>query len=178
MIDQYRRIASMPASRKREVRNLQNWVDGTACLDRGESSYLKCTDDLVDLAESGDTSISYTESAVEDCTFWLETLFAKFSPNIRIGRLHVTADDHVLLLGPTLQRISRAIAIMIVTLIILAPTIVLLSIESPTVRVVASIFSGAFFLSIISLFTRARTIEVFAAGASYAAVLVVFTATK
>jgi hypothetical protein len=64
-----------------------------------------------------------------------------------------------------MQKICRAITMTVVTLIILAPTIVLLGIASPAGRVVASVFSGAFFLSILSFLTQARTIEVFAAGA-------------
>jgi hypothetical protein len=77
MIAQYRDTTSLPAASKREVQNLQNWVDGTGCLDRSESSYLQYSDDLVNLANSGDTSTAYTESAVEECVYWLETLLAK-----------------------------------------------------------------------------------------------------
>jgi hypothetical protein len=77
MIAQYRDTTSLSAASKREVQNLQNWIDGTGCLDRSESSYLQYSDDLVNLASSGDTSTAYTESAVEECVYWLETLLAR-----------------------------------------------------------------------------------------------------
>ncbi|RWA07041.1 hypothetical protein EKO27_g8068 [Xylaria grammica] len=157
MIAQYRGTMSLPAASKREIDNLQNWINGTGSLDRSESSYLQYAD-LVNISGSGDNSAAYTESVVEECIFWLETLLARVFPDVRIGRLRVTEDDNVLLLGPGLRKICRAITVMTISLVILAPTIVLLSIESPA--------------------ARAKTIEVFAAGASYAAVLVVFTAAK
>ncbi|KAJ2992672.1 hypothetical protein NUW58_g2091 [Xylaria curta] len=178
MIAQYRGTTSLPNASGREVQNLQNWIDATSSLDRSESSYLQHKYDLVNIASSGDTSTAYTEAAVEECVYWIEVLLTRVFPGIRIGRLRVTRDDDILLLSPLLQKICRAITITMVTLIILAPTIVLLSIASPVGRVIASIISGAFFLSIISFLTQAKTIEVFAAGASYAAVLVVFTAPR
>ncbi|KAI0415716.1 hypothetical protein F5X98DRAFT_209952 [Xylaria grammica] len=177
MIAQYRGTMSLPAASKREIDNLQNWINGTGSLDRSESSYLQYAD-LVNISGSGDNSAAYTESVVEECIFWLETLLARVFPDVRIGRLRVTADDNVLLLGPGLRKICRAITVMTISLVILAPTIVLLSIESPVSRVIFSVFSGALFLLVISFLTQAKTIEVFAAGASYAAVLVVFTASK
>ncbi|KAI1360145.1 hypothetical protein F5Y08DRAFT_55435 [Xylaria arbuscula] len=176
MIAQYRGITSLPASSKREVQNLQHWIDGTGSIDRTESSYLMYSSDLVNIAGSGDTSTEYAEAAVEECVYWLETLLARIFPEIRIGRLRVTEDSNVLLLGPVLQKVCGVITITIVALVILVPTIVPLGIASPAGRVVASVLSGVFFLSVISFLTQARTIEIFAVGASYAAVLVVFTA--
>ncbi|KAI0547664.1 hypothetical protein F4679DRAFT_359081 [Xylaria curta] len=178
MIVQYRNTMALPASSQREVQNLQNWIDGTGSLDRSESSYLRYSSDLVNLASYRDNFTTYIESAVEECLYWLEILLARISPGIQIGRLKATDDHNVLILGPMLQTICRIVMITIVTLIIMVPTIALLGIASSAGRAVVSVISGAFFLSMISFFTQARTIEVFAAGASYAAVLVVFTAPK
>ncbi|KAK5630672.1 hypothetical protein RRF57_006387 [Xylaria bambusicola] len=165
MIAQYRGITSLPASSKREVQNLQHWIDGTGSIDRTESSYLMYSSDLVNIAGSGDTSTEYAEAAAEECVYWLETLLARIFPEIRIGRLRVTEDSNVLLLGPVLQKVCGVITITIVALVILVPTIVLLGIASPAGRVVASVLSGVFFLSMISFLTQARTIEIFAVGA-------------
>ncbi|KAI0198128.1 hypothetical protein F4808DRAFT_452216 [Astrocystis sublimbata] len=178
MMSQYRATTSLPAASQREVQNLQNWIDGTGCLDRSESSYLQYSGDLVSLSSSGDTSTEYIEMAVEECVYWLEIMLGRIFPNIRLGRSRVTEDDNVLLLSPVLQKLCRAMTITVITLIILAPTVLLLGIASPAVRIAASILSAAFFLAIVSSFTQARAVEVFAAGASYAAVLVVFTAPR
>ncbi|KAJ2990470.1 hypothetical protein NUW58_g2934 [Xylaria curta] len=178
MIVQYRHTMALPASSQREVQNLRNWIGGTGSLDRSESSYLQYSSDLVNLSGSGDNFTTYIESAIEECLYWLEIMLARVSPGIQIGRLKATDDHNVLILGPMLQTICRVVMITVVTLVIMMPTIALLGIASSAGRVVASILSGAFFLSMVSFLTQARTIEVFAAGASYAAVLVVFIAPK
>ncbi|KAI8625882.1 hypothetical protein F5Y19DRAFT_240139 [Xylariaceae sp. FL1651] len=181
MIAQHRNTMALPASSQHEVQNLRNWIDGTGSLgslDRTESSYLQYSGDLVNIAGSGDYFMTYIESAVEECLHWLEIMLARRSPGIQIGRLKATDDHNVLILGPMLQIICRIVMITVVTLVIMVPTIALLGIASSAGRVVVSVLSSAFFLSIISFLTQARAIEVIFAGASYAAVLVVFTAPK
>ena len=167
MLDQSRKSLAMPTSRCRDVQNLKRWLDGTGCLDRQESAYLEHEHDLGNLADPLDNSVVYTESIVEDCTFWVERLIEKAFPQWRSQRYRVTSDKHVLILGPRLQNLSRVLTISAATLIILAPTVILLNLSAPDARIVASIFSAAFFLTILSFFTRAKTVEVFTAGARY-----------
>jgi hypothetical protein len=51
------------------------------------------------------------------------------------------------------------------TIILLVPVIILYNISNPIGRLVTSVVSAGVFLSILSLFTKARTVEVFTAGA-------------
>ncbi len=56
--------------------------------------------------------------------------------------LQSAIDDHVFLLGPQLRRLSRALAITIATLIVLAPALVLPNISSAAGRLAGSVFSS------------------------------------
>lgn len=79
----------------------------------------------------------------------------------------MTKDDNVFILGPLPQRLAKALVLVAAALIILTPTLVLPSISTTSGRMVASMFSAVVFLSVISCFTGARTVDVFASGARY-----------
>ncbi|KAI1211532.1 uncharacterized protein F4807DRAFT_392874 [Annulohypoxylon truncatum] len=175
MLENSRRVLSMPDPPYREIQNLKNWVDGTACLSRHETEYLEIGHDLANLSGTEDSAITSMESVVEDCKFWLDHLIRKFAPN---STQMTTQSENILILNPQLQRLSRAVTIGFATITILAPTLVLPNISSMGGRMVMNVISTAILLSVISFFTRARTVEVFASGASYAAVLVAFTASN
>jgi hypothetical protein len=128
------------------------------------------------------------ESIVEDCVFWLNTRLRRviteqnppsfLGPNYPLTntsqhfpkasgkrRHKITADEHIFLPGPRLRRFSRALTTWLATLILLVPVVVLYSISSSAARLVGVVLSAGFFLSAVSLFTNARTVELFAAGA-------------
>ncbi|KAK0742067.1 hypothetical protein B0T21DRAFT_408912 [Apiosordaria backusii] len=179
LMDQARQAALMPQAGKRELQNLRNWTAGTACISRKETDYLNVEEDIGALAGPVDTALTCCESLVEDCTVWLDRLMGRFFPRFQQRRYKVTADSNVLLLGPYLRRLSHILAVIATTLVILVPTIFIPSISSSAGRVTASVLSGAVFLVVVSFFTTARTADIFASGASYAAVLVALTtATK
>ncbi|KAK4205084.1 hypothetical protein QBC40DRAFT_325700 [Triangularia verruculosa] len=175
MLEQTRRATSMPKPSRREVDNLKNWTAGTACISRKETEYLGMDEDIGTLAGPVDRAFTYSESVVEDCTYWLDKLFGRFFPKLQARRYKVTADSNILLLGPHLRRLSRILAVVAVTLVILVPTIFIPSIPTSGGRIIASVFSATVFLVVISFFTTARTVDIFASGASYAAVLVALT---
>lgn len=54
----------------RDVRNLQNWVDGTGSLASDETAYLGHPRDLAGLVPPGDRAISQLESWIEDGLIW------------------------------------------------------------------------------------------------------------
>ncbi|KAK0670322.1 hypothetical protein QBC41DRAFT_345662 [Cercophora samala] len=179
LLDQARTAASMPQPGQRELQNLRNWTAGTASISRKETDYLEMDEDLGSLAGPVDRALTYSEVFVEECTYWLDRLAQRFFPRLKTQRFKITADSNVLLLGPHLRRFSRILAVVAVTLVILVPTTFIPSIPTSAGRVLASIFSAIMFLVVVSFFTTARTVDIFASGASYAAVLVALTtATK
>jgi hypothetical protein len=74
-------------------------------------------------------------------------------------------DGNILILGPWLRSISRSITTWLATLALLVPVIVLNSIASSEGRLATIVLSSGIFLSLVSLFTKASTIDIFITGA-------------
>ncbi|KAF1984419.1 hypothetical protein K402DRAFT_422935 [Aulographum hederae CBS 113979] len=126
---------------------------------------------------STDNAITLITHAIEDCLIYVETFIRRFSPTRCVRRKSkFTADEHIHLPSPRLCIMSRSLATWLATLALLIPIIILANVSSSAGRLVTIALSAGFFLSVLSLFTEAGTKEIFTAGASYAAVLVVFAA--
>ena len=76
-----------------------------------------------------------------------------------------TADEHIFLLDPCMTVLSRALTTWLATTVLMVPVIALSNISSSSGRVVTIALSAGLFLTAVSLFTRARTVEIFTAGA-------------
>lgn len=76
-----------------------------------------------------------------------------------------TADEHIFLLGPRMTVVSRALTTWLATTVLMVPVIILNNISSSSGRLVTIALSGGLFLTAVSLFTRAKTVEIFTAGA-------------
>lgn len=60
------------------INNLQNWVDGSACLARDETEYLSQTGDLMGIASTKDNKISSRlQKSVEDSIIWASGVVGK-----------------------------------------------------------------------------------------------------
>jgi len=70
MIDQLaertHRMLSFGCAQRRDVKSLQNWLDGTGCLAREETAYLTHQKELVSLAPAADNAVTQLEAWVED----------------------------------------------------------------------------------------------------------------
>ncbi|TVY84244.1 hypothetical protein LSUE1_G001354 [Lachnellula suecica] len=178
MMEQSHRVMALPDPSKRDISSLKNWVEGTSCLSRLESLYLEDHEDLLNLTGTVDNAVTRIESLVEDSFFWTDSLIRNHIPEAFKNRLtKPSGDGNILILGPWLQGISRAITTWLATLVLLTPVILLVHISSARGRLAVIGFASGLFLSTMSLFTKAGTVDVFIAGASYAAVLVVFMST-
>jgi hypothetical protein len=76
-----------------------------------------------------------------------------------------TLDENIFIPTPSLRRFSRTLTTLLATLILLTPVVILSGISSQTARLATVFLSAAFFLSAVSLFTDAKTVELFTAGA-------------
>jgi len=54
------------AAKSRDVLSLQNWINGNACLARGETTYLERSKELLGIAAPDDDTVARLESWVED----------------------------------------------------------------------------------------------------------------
>jgi hypothetical protein len=70
MIDQFaertHRMLSYGCAQQRDVKSLQNWLDGTGCLAREEAAYLTHQKELASLAPVTDSAVTQLEAWVED----------------------------------------------------------------------------------------------------------------
>jgi hypothetical protein len=63
-------MLSSDAAKPRDVRNLQNWVNGNGCLSWEESEYLTHCNDLRGLVPVEDGAATRFEAWVEDRVVW------------------------------------------------------------------------------------------------------------
>ena len=86
MVDQFVertvRLLGLKEAEARDVESLQNWLDGTGCLDREESTYLSHKD-LVSLAPLGDSAQLQLEAWVEGKLIQFWSSFQNVSIQIR-----------------------------------------------------------------------------------------------
>jgi hypothetical protein len=66
LTDRIHHTLQFEPAQERDIRSVENWVDGTGCLDRQETAYLSVHRDLIQLAPSADSAITKLESWVED----------------------------------------------------------------------------------------------------------------
>ncbi|KAF2184808.1 hypothetical protein K469DRAFT_708576 [Zopfia rhizophila CBS 207.26] len=176
MLVQNHRVLSLPSAKQRDLNNLKKWIKGTASISRQESAYLESEEDLINLTGSRDIALTFVEDLIGDCIFVIERGIRRISPSGYIKRRHkLTADEHIFLLGPRLSTFCRILTTWVATVVLLVPIFVLSHISNSAWRLVTIALSAGLLLTIVSIFTKARTMEIFTAGASYAAVLVVFT---
>lgn len=76
-LERNRRIFSYEAASSRDVRSVQNWLDGNACLAREESAYIEHFKDLLRVPSSDDNAVTRLEAVVEDCIIWFCKRFRK-----------------------------------------------------------------------------------------------------
>ncbi|KAH6696606.1 hypothetical protein BKA61DRAFT_623295 [Leptodontidium sp. MPI-SDFR-AT-0119] len=156
-------------ARRRDVESLQNWLDGTGCLAREEAAYLTHHRELVSLAPAGDNAIIQLEA-------WVEDKLIRFYRGFRKSRFHdISIDANVYIYsGPLTKRAARALLLFLITLLLLMPIVICKSISTISIRIIVITISTVSYLLILSWLTKSRTIELVLAGATYAAVLIVF----
>ncbi|KAF2232013.1 hypothetical protein EV356DRAFT_569100 [Viridothelium virens] len=179
MLEECRRTLSLQSANARDIGSLRNWLFGTTCIARQESAYLTVSEDLLNLTGSADSAITLTECTVGRCLVWVHEHVTKYLPlKFNSRNPNLTSDEHIFIFGPRLRRVSRILTTWLAACFLLLPVIILFIISSPVGRLLTVVASAAGFLSAVSALTEARTIEIFAAGASYMAVLVVFMSTS
>ncbi|KAF2176027.1 hypothetical protein K469DRAFT_743122 [Zopfia rhizophila CBS 207.26] len=168
-VERNRRMLESEVAKPRDIRSLQNWVNGNGCLSWEETEYLNHCNDLRSIVPLEDSATVRFEAWVEDSVVrLLMKLQSRSHPNL-------SRDPHVFIF-PT-QHISKVARILIVLLIIVllsVPIIICHSISSSSARVSVIVLSLVVFLAILSGLVTKRTNELFLAGVTYTTVLVVF----
>jgi hypothetical protein len=201
MMRDYHHAMRLPAASSRDITSIKNWVNGTGGIARTETDFLSYPNDIANLTGALDSAVTTIEILIERALFRLSVPIRKnlsFLPEaLKPGRADLTQDPNIFFAGPRLRSFSRAVTSCVAAGILLAPVVVLFCIQDALWRLITITVAVLFFLSALSTWTKARTIEVVTAGAryvpcvvacfgyleilmfletiSYAAVLVVFT---
>ncbi|KAI0534863.1 hypothetical protein GGR58DRAFT_481204 [Xylaria digitata] len=163
------RVLSLRRPPRRNVTSLTNWLNGTAALARDETAYLINTNDLVSLSSSGDRLVTSMEGLAEDGLIRFHKGFRSLSGNCRSRDLHV-----YLYSGVLVRRLSHVAISALVALLLTAPIIACFAVQSIPLRLVLILIATMMLLMTMATLSYQRTAELFIAGATYCAVLVVF----
>jgi len=178
MLRDYHHAMRLPTASPRDITSIQNWLHGTGSIAGPETDFLSHPHDLANLTGTLDSAVLTIETFIERLAFVLSSPIRRIKrlpESLKPGRHDLTSDPHIFFAGPRLRSFSRAVTSWIAASILLAPVVVLFCVQDAVGRLVTITVAVLFFLSALSTWTKARTIEVVTAGASYAAVLVVFT---
>jgi len=184
-----RKWLTLPTAKRQDIRSLQNWVEGTGSIARGEATYLQCDEDLFNLAGIEDSAISRIETTLSSCFAWLHGNIGKVSFVLHLSfhqsipyaysfiqtfcrcvfrrRNKMTTDEHIFIFSPLLTALSRAIMSLVATTILVAPILIMEFLSTRTlVRLLVIVISSGAFVLAVTLLAKAKTVEVLAAGAA------------
>lgn len=184
MMEHNHRILCLPEATDRDLDSLRNWIKGAGSISRHETAYLDRFADHLNVTGSADQAITRIEALVEDLAIWASYKLRKVSQDghnascvarmtrsqccpclFRRRNSPVTRDENIFILGPRLRILSRMMTTWVAGIVLMVPVIALYNISSPKGRLVAIVLTAAVFLSVVSVLTRARTLEIIAAGA-------------
>lgn len=170
MMGDYHTAMRLPAASPRDMDSIRNWLDGTGCIARDETAFLSHGDDVANLTGTLDSAVDNVEIFIERAACRLSVPLRKLSfvpEALKPGRGDLTQDANIFFAGPRLRSFSRAVTSWVAAAILLAPVIVLFCIQDALWRLITITLAVLFFLSALSTWTKARTIEVVTAGARY-----------
>ncbi|KAK3343400.1 hypothetical protein B0T25DRAFT_554244 [Lasiosphaeria hispida] len=171
LLERNHRVLKYEAAQRWNLASLQNWTEATGSVARAELAYLDKADDLLCLATQTDDILVCLELLLERAVIWVAELFGM---EVRCG---VSRDPNVYIFsGTAISRTAHALVAWLVILLLLIPVIAINALESTLLRLILIVLAAAMAVMLFAVLTRARTWEMFLAGATYSAVLVVFVA--
>ncbi|KAF2675630.1 hypothetical protein K458DRAFT_411097 [Lentithecium fluviatile CBS 122367] len=169
MITRNRLILGFETARPQAITSLRNWVAGTRCIARAEVAYLQHPRDLLSIAPTDETVITWLEAIVEKSLICLRRLFGmhRCFGLSRDPKVHIMSKESV-------TRAARILMTPFIVTLLLAPVIVCNHLDSLTARLVTIVAAASIFIAMLSGSTKAKSTELVVAGATYTTVLIVF----
>lgn len=172
-------MQSLAPAEQRDVKSLQNWLNGTGCLARDETSYLKHQRELVSLAPVQDHAVLQIETWVEDQLIgfyrglrrvrrMLPSSPLSNSSKPYGSKFHDFSTDRNIYVysGSLIERTAKALLLFLITLEMLMPVVICNLINAISVRIVVVIISTVCYLLTLSGLTNSKTIELIVAAAT------------
>ncbi|KAK8244405.1 hypothetical protein HDK90DRAFT_463235 [Phyllosticta capitalensis] len=171
MIQQTAWAMSTPLPTQRNRKRMQN--EASNLLVEDESSILQ--HDLMYIGPIANGALyEFTEASARGYLKARANLQKIFGASNGQDTAEDTAEDTEVVFTETVRRIARTIAAVLSVLILLLPILILNFVHAAGSRLAVVFVSAAAFISALTILTPAGTGEVFVAGATYAAVMVVF----
>jgi hypothetical protein len=168
LIERNHRTFAYEAASPQLVSSLQNWLNGNGCIARAETAYLD-SDELISMASTDDTVMTWLEALVDKALLHLRTCLQN-NHSVDVSRdphVHISPKPHI-------TRIARILMTPLIVTLLLAPVIICMYLKSLSARLCVSIAAASLFIAILSGSTRAKSVELVVAGATYMTVLIVF----
>ncbi|KAJ4394316.1 hypothetical protein N0V93_003533 [Gnomoniopsis smithogilvyi] len=170
LLERHEKMVVRSPGKSRDITSLKNWTENTACIARDETAYLSCKEDLLSLGDNSmDPFNSILEGPIEDTIIWTKKQTG-IGPKNRISE---DSDVHIFS-RELITGFARFTIATVLILLLFAPMLLLLSVESTMKQLSISFASCVIFIAIVSSLFRTKAVEVLMAAATYAAVLVVF----
>ncbi|KAI1767537.1 hypothetical protein GGR53DRAFT_98167 [Hypoxylon sp. FL1150] len=161
-VERSRAMFSLELATKRNSKNLRNWIDGDKNVAREEAAFLSCSEDLVSVANTDDTVMTWLELLIEDIIFYMRRRLGEKRAN-SISR---DLDVHIMAKS-TIARITRIVMTPIIITLLLAPVIICNILSSLLARLCVVVAATTLFVAVLSGTTKAKTYDLVVAGATY-----------
>ncbi|KAI1386849.1 uncharacterized protein F4822DRAFT_431717 [Hypoxylon trugodes] len=163
LLERNARVLQLPTASERNISSLRNWVTGTGNIYRSETKFLY-EPDLCAVGYRENYGMVWLESLVEIIIIRLLRCFQKES---RRGRIFVFSRS-------MLRALTSSLITAFVLVLLLIPIVVIPSVESTGYQMFCILIASMLFIITLSGPMNAKPAEIFGAGATYAALLVVF----
>ncbi|KEF52909.1 uncharacterized protein A1O9_10815 [Exophiala aquamarina CBS 119918] len=171
MVERNRQILALETAKTRDISSLKHWVEGNACIAREETAYLLQPKDLLSTVPVSDDAVAQVEA-------WLEDKIIHWWKDFRELPFHnISRDPNVYISsGSALRRATRFLIALLLVILLFIPIVLCSAQNSMTARMAVVAIAASLFIGIVSIIIKAKSIEIFMAGATYATILVVFVA--
>ncbi|KID59332.1 hypothetical protein MAN_10744, partial [Metarhizium hybridum] len=171
LVQRNHRMLSYDSPQPMNIASLRNWIESRGSLASDEVAYLDSGNDLLCVATHADSFLERLELLVEKLAIWSSEYIGKRAKS-NVSR----SPDVYIFSGTALKRLAQALAAWGVVLLLLLPVIILSVLQSMSLRLVLVVLAAAMAIMLFAMMSHTSTRDLFLAGATYSAVLVVFVA--
>ncbi|KAL8729573.1 MAG: hypothetical protein Q9166_004653 [cf. Caloplaca sp. 2 TL-2023] len=173
LITRIRRNVAIPRPLDRDYGSLYKWIDDIKPLCREETKFIKYQDDFIALAEKQEGG--WFDGVLEDTLSFFPRPVTRFILSSSEERKK-SDDEYVQLYSKyRVDVLARLILTIVAVVLLMVPTAVLFLVkEHGVLKIMLIMIFTLLFSAALSVFTKAKRHEMFAATAAYCAVLVVF----
>lgn len=169
LLTRTREALNSGSARERDVVNLRDWINSSGCLSREESKYLWKSDLISVTPFEPDSLLQTLSDSVEDSIIWISS---RIHTDLRT---HQSRDPNMHIFPETLIRtLTRVILALFASTTVLVPIVLFSLVKSQRFRLALIVPSVMIFVGVLSLMARPKVSEIFIAGATFAAVVVVY----